>query len=363
MLVHTVMPRVACLVLTLSLVACTEKSPPAKPQAETKVIDKSPAPPPIELPPAPPLPDLPLGLPELPVPADHPLTADQVALGKELFYDLRLSKDGTAACTTCHVHEKAWTDGLALSTKVGGGVNTRHTPTLYNTGYLLSWYWEGRAPTLEKQVEAAWKGQMGADPAAVATLLAAIPAYQASFQRAFAEAPSPARIVQAIASFVRTLRSGDAPWDRYEKGDKGAVPPDAVLGYRLFTGKAQCSLCHVPPHYTDSLFHNVGVGALAQNPDPGRFKVTHDPKDTGAFKTPTLRSVTKSAPYFHDGHEATLAGAVAFMAAGGTKNAHLDPKLKAVKLSPKEFGQILAFLRALESTETFDAPVLPPTAP
>jgi cytochrome c peroxidase len=354
-----VRPVVLGLVLSLSsLSSCTQESQPAAPKAETKVV--APAPPPaIVLPPAAPLAATPRGLPELSASADNPLTAEKVDLGRQLFFDKRLSKDGSAACTTCHVHEKGWTDGLALSTKVGGAVNTRHSPTLYNVGYLLSWYWDGRAATLEKQVEAAWKGQLGADPAAVATALAAVPTYKASFQRAFAADPSPTNVSQALASFVRTLRSGAAPWDLYEKGDKTAVPEDAVKGYALFTGKAQCSLCHVPPHYTDSLFHNVGVGMSAQTPDPGRAKVTSDAKDTGAFKTPTLRSITKSAPYFHDGHQATLEGAVAFMVGGGTKNANLDPKLKPVKLSAKELGQLLAFLKALESTETFAAPELP----
>jgi cytochrome c peroxidase len=301
----------------------------------------------------------PLGLPEIKVPEDNPMTPEKIGLGKQLFFDRRLSKDGTASCETCHVHEKGWTDGLPLSKKVGGAMNTRHTPTLYNVAYLSLWYWDGRAATLEKQIEAAWKAQMGADPAEIAKRIAGVKGYAERFRAVFGSDPTPETIVKALATFVRTLNSGNSPWDRYERGDEKAVSPDAVKGYEVFTQKAQCSLCHAPPTYFDTLFHNVGIGMDRENPDLGRGAITKDPKDAGAFKTPGLRSVTKSAPYFHDGSVTTLEEAVRIMLRGGFPNANLDPKLKPHKITDEEFRQLMAFLEALESDESFERPTLP----
>jgi cytochrome c peroxidase len=356
------------LILAASL-ACDEKSsgPASEPSASAS---SAPAPsasaapePKVELPAAPPLAAAPLGLPaEMDTPADNPMTPEKVWLGERLFFDKRLSKDGAFSCETCHVHEKGWTDGLAFSKKADGGMNTRNTPSLYNVGYLKSWYWEGRAPTLEKQVTAAWKGQMGTeDQAIIAKKLAEIPVYKAAFDRAFHAAPSADNVAAALASFVRTLRSGDSPWDKHEKGDKDAVDAEVVAGQALFTGKAKCALCHAPPTYFDTLFHNVGVGYGADGAagDVGRFKITSDVKDTGAFKTPGLRSVSKTGPYFHDGSVATLEEAVKLMVAGGKKNANMDPKLTPVKLTDKEVGQLVAFIKSLDSSEAFEKPTLP----
>jgi cytochrome c peroxidase len=360
-------PYLALLMVALTSAACDESSSGSAPasSASTPTAAASAsasAAPEVKLPPAPPIPATPLGLPEMAAPADNPITPEKVWLGELLFFDKRLSKDGAFSCETCHLHDKGWTDGLAFSKKDDGGMNVRNSPSLYNVGYYTSWYWEGRAPTLEKQVTAAWKSQVGGeDQASIAKKLSEVPAYKAEFERAFHASPSPENIAAALASFVRTLRSGDSPWDKYEKGDKSAVSADVIAGQALFTGKAKCALCHAPPTYFDTLFHNVGVGYGADGaaPDVGRFKVTNDPKDTGAFKTPGLRSVSKTAPYFHDASSATLEDAVKFMLAGGKKNPNLDPKLTPVKLSEKEFGQLLAFLRSLDSTEPFEKPTSP----
>ena len=240
-------------------------------------------------------------LPPPPIPADNPSTAEKIALGKQLFFDKRLSGDGSASCETCHVREKGWTDGQVLSVRPGGVRNTRHSPTLYNVAYLKTWYWDGRAPTLERQVAAAWAVQMNADVAKVTSTIAAVPGYREQFQKVFGGPPTPANIPMALAAYLRTLNSGDSPWDRYEKGQRSAVSADAIEGYALFTGKGRCVVCHTPPVYTDSLFHNVGLELGKATPDPGRFNVTKEAKDRSAFKTPTLRSVAISQPYFHDG--------------------------------------------------------------
>src|SRR5215471_13240881 len=169
--------------------------------------------------PPPPKPDVgPLG--EMAIPADNPTTQDKVDLGKKLFFDTRLSKTGKMACETCHHPDKGWTDGTAVSTKFDDSKNTRHTPTLYNVGYYKQWYWDGRAATLEGQVTAAWRGQMGGDPDAVAMTLNGIDGYKADFQKVFNGPATAANISQAIASFLRTIRSQESPWDKYQAGDK-----------------------------------------------------------------------------------------------------------------------------------------------
>src|SRR5262245_33615569 len=193
------------------------------------------------MPTAPPLPATPEGLEELKAPADNPLTAEKVMLGKQLFFDKRLSKDGSASCETCHLPEKGWTDGKPLSTKVDGKVNTRHSPTLFNVGYNKLYYWDGRAKTLEKQVEAAWKGQMSADPKIVAEAINKIPLYQVEFKTIFNSEATPDAIVKALASFVRTIRSGSSPWDKHEKGDKKAAGEAAERGWEIFRNKAGCA--------------------------------------------------------------------------------------------------------------------------
>jgi cytochrome c peroxidase len=353
----------ACTV-AVALAACDESKlqPPPKPAdtataAVTATVAAKPLPP---MPKAAPIPRAPEGFPEMKLAA--PLMPEKVELGRQLFFDKRLSKDGSASCETCHVPEKGWTDGQVFSTKVGGGVNTRHSPTLINVGYNELWYWDGRAETLEKQIEAAWKGQMGADPAAAAAKIGQIPGYQIQFKTLFNRDATPEDIVASLAQFVRTIRSGDAPWDKYDKGDKKAVGEDAVRGFALFRDKAGCAACHAPPLYSDNAFHDVGIGYDKPEPDVGRGKISKNDKENGAFKTPTLRSVGLHPPYFHDGRAATLDAAIDYMLSGGIKdkNANLDPKMKAIKLSPKERADLAAFVKALETPATpFERPKLP----
>jgi cytochrome c peroxidase len=310
------------------------------------------------------LPKLPVGLAgkgfEVKLAADNPLTVEKASLGKQLFFDKRLSSNGALACQSCHLPEKAWTDGVALAVKADGNKNTRNSPSLLNVGFLDLLYWDGRAATLEKNVEAAWKSQMGGDPAAAAKQLAAIPGYRAQFEKAFGPGDVTGdHIVKALASFLRTVYGGNSPWDRYEAGDRGAVSQDAIAGYAVFN-KAGCVACHMPPLYTDRLFHNVGAGVESASPDVGRGKIVpDDPKMTGAFKTPSLRGASRSGPYFHDGSVATLDEAVKFMAAGGRDNPHRDILLKDAKLSEDELRQLVAFVRALDGAEPFNPPKLP----
>src|SRR5438552_15880997 len=320
-----------------------------------------------------PTPDVgPLG--EMAMPPDNPVTPDKVEHDQKLFFDTRLSKTGNMSCETCHQPDKGWTDGKPLSARFDGSMNTRHTPTLYNVGYYKQWYWDGRAATLEGQVTAAWRGQMGGDPDAVAIKLTGIGAYEADFQKASSGPATAGNIAQALATFLRTIRSQDSPWDKYQAGDKSAVNDYVVKGFDVFSNsdKANCTLCHLPPLYTDTLFHNVGIGFDKPMPDLGRGKILGDAaekkgakdpeadKMKGAFKTPTLRSITETAPYFHDGRSKKLEDSVDFMLKGGIKNPNLDEKLKPKMLKADERSQLLAFLKSLTPEQKlFEKPQVP----
>ena len=292
-------------------------------------------------------------------PTDNPTTPDKVSLGAKLWIDTRLSDSGKTACTSCHLREKGWTDGLVLSRRDNGDMNTRHTPTMYNVGYLTSYYWDGRAATLEAQVLAAWRVQLSADPAKATAVIAAVPGYVAEFQKVFGAPPSQDNIPKALAAYLRANISGTSPWDRFEMGQSRAVSMDAQAGYKLFTGKARCAVCHAPPLYTDGGFHNIGLEAGKAKPDLGRGGQTKKPEDNSAFKTPTLRSVAISGPYFHDGSRPTLVDAVAYMASGGGQDPGKSPLLSPAGLTDKEITQVAAFLASLTSDERYVAPVLP----
>jgi cytochrome c peroxidase len=312
----------------------------------------------VDIPPAPPVPHTPAFLTDIQDPSDNPTTPEKVALGYLLFFDKRVSSDGTMACEGCHHTDKAWTEGQAVSAKVGGALNTRNAPTMLNVGYFTSFYWDGRMPTLEAVCNAAWTGQLGAKPDAVAEKLNAIPPYRAYFLRAFNSDANAKNIPMALASFLRALKSGNAPWDKFEQGEKGAVSKDAQRGFQAFRN-AGCALCHVPPLYTDLQFHNGGIGfdKPADKRDHGRMNFTKDAKDDGAFKTPTLRDIALTGPYFHDGSVATLDEAINIMAKGGFKNPNLDAKFKNLKkLNSKDKAAIKAFLISLTGSHTFDAP-------
>jgi cytochrome c peroxidase len=298
-------------------------------------------------------------LPPITHPADNPASPAKTALGKQLFVDKRLSGTGQMACQGCHYRNLGWTDALVLSKRDDGKMNTRHTPSLYNVGYQSLWYWDGRSPTLEAQVLAAWRNQTGADPEKVAAVLNAVPGYAAQFNAVFGTGATPDAIVKALASYLRTKVSTDSPWDRYEAGQRRAVSKDAIEGYALFMGKGRCAACHTPPFYGNSTFYNVGLEQGKATPDIGRSNVTKKPEDTSAFKTPSLRSVALSAPYFHDGSAATLEEAVRYMAGGGRPDPNKSPLLAPTGLTDAEIGKLVAFLRSLTSEEPWEAPTLP----
>jgi cytochrome c peroxidase len=311
----------------------------------------------VNLEPAPALPKPPAFLGDAPESADNPTTPEKAALGYQLFFEKRLSKSGTMSCESCHHPDKAWTSGEQIDKKDNGTMNKRNAPTMLNVGYHQNgWYWDGRAPTMEKVSNAAWTGQLGAVPADVVAKLNAIAVYRAAFQRAFQQDASPDNVPKALAAFLRSLKGGDAPWDKYEQGDKKAVSSQAIRGHKVFE-EAHCALCHVPPLYTDTQFHATGAGS---GEDHGRMDATKDAKDDGKFKTPTLREVAKTGPYFHDGSAKDLATAVDFMLSGGKPGPNHDEKLKPAKVTPKDRDALVAFIESLSGTATYSsAPTLP----
>jgi cytochrome c peroxidase len=301
------------------------------------------------------------------VPPDNPMTPAKVELGKKLYYDERLSGDGKRSCYSCHVEERGLTDGRALAIGAYERTLTRSSPTMWNIGYHHEWYWEGRAQTLEAQARAAWSGaNMGANgkdgPSMdqVCETLIGIEAYRGEFQAVFGAGCTPDNVPQALAAFMRTIVSTDAPWIRFREGDQSALSEAARRGHAIFDGKAQCSRCHSGALLTDLQYHNVGVGMDAKEPDLGRFTVTKTDRDRGAFKTPTLLDVSRSAPYFHNGSVATLEAAVDQMLAGGLDNPWLDKgNLQPVTLTKDEREDLLQFLRELTARYTITPPTLP----
>jgi cytochrome c peroxidase len=302
------------------------------------------------------------------VPADNPMTPAKVELGKQLYYDNRLSGDGSRSCYSCHLEENGLTDGRPTAIGAYNVALTRASPTLWNIGYHSQFYWDGRSATMEAQARAAWAGgNMGVTgqdgkPSVndIAARLNQIPGYRSQFQAVFGQDATPENIVMAITAFERTIVANDSAWIRFREGNESALSEEARRGYQLFTGKAQCANCHAGLLLTDLQYHNVGIGMRAANPDLGRFRATQNPADRGAFKTPTLMDVSKSAPYFHDGSVVTLEEAVDLMLRGGIANPDLDrTNLQPVTLTATERADLLAFLRSLNAEYNVTQPTLP----
>jgi cytochrome c peroxidase len=289
-----------------------------------------------------------LGLDEyFPIPEDNPLTPEKIALGRRLFFDKKLSADRSVACASCHQPERAFSDGRPVPLGVGGRKGTRNAPALINRAYGRSFFWDGRARTLEEQALHPIQDplEMNLSLGQLTARLEGDTGYAAAFPAAFAGGISAANVARALACFVRTLRSGGVPYDRFQAGDREALSPEARRGLELFRGKANCLACHVGPNFTDEEFHNSGVSW--GRGDLGRYRVTGVDRDRGAFKTPTLRELARTAPYMHDGSLATLEEVIAFYDRGGKPNPYRDPELRPLRLTVQEKHALLAFLRAL----------------
>jgi cytochrome c peroxidase len=296
------------------------------------------------------------------IPPDNPMTAEKIALGRQLFFDERLSIDGSKSCYSCHVCEHGLTDGLAKAVGAGNKELTRSSPTLWNIGYHKEFYWDGRSDSLEKQAMAAWKGAnmgVGEKTDEIVAKINALQDYRSQFQKVFQSDATADNMMKAIAAYERTIIGGNTKWDRWRAGDQSAISQSAYRGWNIFQG-IKCNNCHDGILFTDQQYHNIGIGMDQKEPDVGRFKVTNRPEDTGAFKTPTLRDIAKSAPYFHDGSAKTLEEAVDIMLAGGKPNQYRDKKnLKPQNPLPEQREDLLNFLRSLTVDCTLTKPPLP----
>jgi cytochrome c peroxidase len=318
------------------------------------------------------------------VPPGNEVTPERIALGRKLYFDTRLSKDGTLACATCHDVSRGFTDHRSVSEGIGDHLGKRSAPTTMNAALLQSQFWDGRAPSLEEQAKLPILNPIEMGHPDAASAMAAVntePAYQGLFLKAYGRAPNYDDLGRAIASFERTLIFLDAPFDRFAADDGTALSPAAQRGLALFNGKARCVSCHMinssNPLGTDNRFHNIGVSARKQNfealaaqalailnqsnnaealdklaiqtdmSELGRFLVTKQRQDIGSFKTEQLRNVGLTAPYMHDGSLHTLWDVMDHYNKGGETNAYLDGGIEPLNLSENEINEVVAFLFSL----------------
>jgi cytochrome c peroxidase len=324
------------------------------------------------------------------IPADNPQTPDKVALGAKLFFDRRLSLDGTVACGSCHNPARAFSDGRTASVGVKGRVGQRNAPTILNTLYSKTLFWDGRATTLEEQavlpiLNPSEMGQANLDAAAAA--IANDGEYRSAFQKVFGRPLNGPDLARAIASYERSEIAFASPFDESANGNARAISDSARRGWALFSTKARCNSCHAVEDttpdrtfFTDQSFHNIGVGIDRHNVVTlaceaqarfntrnvlaidraaiqtdmsalGSFLVTKQPADIATFKTPSLRNVLVTAPYFHDGSARTLWDVVDHYNKGGMNNPWLDEKIRPLGLSETEIDDLVAFLASLTSAQ------------
>ncbi len=318
-------------------------------------------------------------------PADNPSTPEKIALGKALFFDGRLSADGTVSCATCHDPEKGFTDHKVTSEGIGKKLGHRNAPSVLNAMFNGSQFWDGRAQMLEDQAKLPILNpvEMGQkSPTDVIAALSKIPEYTTAFQKIFGRPLNYDDLGRALAAYERTQAAMSSRFDRYIAGDETALTPSEKRGWTLFNGKGRCMSCHsfngTQPTFVDNKFHNIGVSAHKQNfvelarkglqllssadstaidraaietdmSELGRFLVTKQPQDIGSFKTPGLRNLLVTQPYFHDGSQATLWDVIDHYNKGGLQNPFLDGGITRLGLTEPEIDDMVAFLATLTS--------------
>ena len=309
-------------------------------------------------------------LPAAPIPADNPQSAAKIALGHQLAFDTRLSKNHALSCASCHV---PFAGGAGITPRAfgQGGELGRWAPSWDNSAYYTSLFWDGRASSLEQQTGAlpghmgplTAPGEMGGTMKEDVATLNAIPGYRKQFHAVFHSDATPENIAKAIASFERTLIATQSPFQRYVAGDTHAISPAAKRGFALFQGKAICTACHVPPALTDNNYHDIGVPQVGPlKADEGRGAVTKDPADAKRFKTPSLYNAGSFAFYMHDGAYTTLQEVVAHYNRGGDRaDKNQDPLIQPLHLTAQEQRDLVAFLETLtdERLDQVTRPKLP----
>lgn len=299
---------------------------------------------------------VPLGLPAVPWPQDNTYSKEKAELGRLLYFDKRLSSNQTVSCASCHNSPCAYSDCRAIAIGINHSEGTRHSPTIINAAYSKYLFWDGRASSLEEQC----KGPI-ANTKEMSTVknvheaheqcaerVKNIPGYRKLFEKVFGSHEITIDdIAKAIATFERTILSGNSSYDRYLAGDKSALSKQQIHGLEVFK-KVGCANCHAGFNFTDERFINIGIGMDKEDPDTGRFAITHKESDFGAFKTPTLREVERTGPYMHDGSLATLEEVIDYYDRGGIKNKNLHPLMRPLHLSVEDKRALISFLKSLE---------------
>lgn len=309
--------------------------------------------------------ELPLGLPKIFHPKDNKPSEAKINLGKQLYFDKRLSRENDISCASCHDPKKGWSNGDQFATGFQGKKGGRNSPTVLNSAYYRTQFWDGRAASLEEQAlgPIANPIEMNLTLEEAVDRLKGIEGYVSQFQDVFGTEPNADGIAKAIAAYERTVLSGNAPYDQFKKGDKTALSDAAQRGMKLFFGKANCSACHGGANFTDTAFHNIGVGVVdGKLTDSGRVAISKLEGDTGAFKTPTLREIARTAPYMHDGSMKTLEEVVEHYNKGGLVNDYLDEEIFELNLSKEEIADLVTFMKeglASEDYPDHEAPELP----
>ena len=301
-----------------------------------------------------------------PYPKGNKPTKERVELGKVLFFDPRIGGDGNMSCATCHNPLLGWSDALPTAKGFKSQVLGRATPVVTNTAFNSLQMWDGRKKSLEDQAIGPMEAsvEMQTDFTQLLNLINHTDAYKEAFEAAYpGEGITKDTIAKAIASFERTIISNNSPFDQWVKGDKNALTKQEVEGFKLFVNpdKGNCAACHNGPNFTDDGFHNIGLPSWGvENPDVGRYAERPLKLMKGAFKTPTIRDITLSAPYFHDGSASTLEQVMDHYIAGGTVKTNLSPSMKPLDLNDAEKAAIIAFMKKLTTPpKNFDLPILP----
>jgi cytochrome c peroxidase len=302
-------------------------------------------------------PKIPLGLVEIIWPDDNPYSAAKAELGWLLFFDPRLSSDGRVSCASCHSPEHAFTDGRPVSTGIKGQKGGRSAPSVINRGYGMLQFWDGRAGSLEDQakgpianpIEMTAEKDAGKAHQTCINRLREVQEYRQRFKKAFgSEDFDIDHVAKAIATFERTVLSGNSPYDRFKAGDKSALSASQQRGMQVFfSNNARCDSCHDGAAFTTNQFANIGIGMDRPNPDLGRYLVTKKEEEKGAFKTPGLRDIARTGPYMHDGSLKTLEEVVEHYDKGGIKNQWLHQDIRPLKLTKENKADLVAFLHAL----------------
>jgi cytochrome c peroxidase len=304
-------------------------------------------------------------LPPVKAPKDNPQTDAKIELGRMLYHDPRLSGNGAVSCATCHNPALGFSDGQALSVGINGTVLGRSSPTVLNAAHYKLQFWDGRAATLEDQAKGPLlnPNEMKGDAASMVRSVAHLRGYRELFQKVFGSEPTFDRIADAIAAFERICVDLDSPFDRYARGDDTAISEQAVRGLGVFTLQGACASCHSGPNFSDSKFHNIGVNPAK---DEGRYAISKDPRDKGAFKTPTLRNVALTGPFMHDGSLKTLREVIDHYVDAPRRpenKGKLSILMPEITLTEQEKDDLEAFLKTLTGDKRdpriFQVPQLP----